>query len=71
METGSIARMQAALRVLTTHCKLGKTATSEDVENVCWWAGDKTLSPSEAANIVVQRELQRNRAAGSLTLSSV
>jgi hypothetical protein len=63
METASTARMHAALRVLTTHCKLGDTATPEDVENVRWWAGDETLSPSEAAKTVVQRELQKSRAA--------
>ena len=62
METGSTARMHAALRVLATYCKLGNTATPEDVENVRWWAGDETLSPSEAATTVVQRELQRSRA---------
>jgi hypothetical protein len=59
-ESGSTVRMLAALRVLGTHCKLGKTATPEDLENVRWWAGDETLSPPEAATIVIQRELQRN-----------
>jgi hypothetical protein len=51
MEAGSSSRMQAALRVLWAHCKLGETVTPEDVENVRWWAGDKngvarSLAPS-------------------------
>jgi hypothetical protein len=61
--------MQAALRVLTTHCKLGETATLEDVENVRWWAGDETLSPPEAATVVVRRELRRSHVVKSLTAS--
>jgi hypothetical protein len=50
--------MQTALRVLSTHCKLGEMATPEDVENVRWWAGDATLSPAEAAAVIVWRELE-------------
>ena len=58
MEAGSTSRMQAALRVLSTHCKLGETATPEDVENVRSWAGDESLSPAEAAAVIVWRELE-------------
>jgi hypothetical protein len=65
MEAASTVRMQAALRVLSTHCQLGTTATPEDEENVRWWAGDETLSPPEAATVVVHRELQRNNAASA------
>jgi hypothetical protein len=50
--------MQAALRVLSTHCKLAETATPEDVENVRWWAGDETLSLPEAAAVIIWRELE-------------
>ena len=58
MEAGSSSRMQAALRVVWAHCKLGETVTPEDVENVRWWAGDKTLSPPEAATVI---ELEERR----------
>lgn len=62
MEAGSAARMAAALRVLTTHCGLGTTATPEDEENVRWWAGDEALSLADAATVVIQRELERSLA---------
>lgn len=58
MEADSTLRMQAALRVLSTHCRLGETATPEDVENVRWWADDETLSPAEAAAVIIWRELE-------------
>jgi len=58
MEAGSTSRMQTALRVLSTHCKLGETATPEDVEKVRSWAGDETLSPADAAAVIVWRELE-------------
>jgi hypothetical protein len=58
MEAGSTSRMQTALRVLSTHSKLGEMATPEDVENVRSWAGDETLSPAEAAAVIVWRELE-------------
>ena len=61
MEAGSSSRMQAALRVLSAHCKLGETATPEDVENVRWWAGDKALSPPKAATVIIWRELEERR----------
>jgi hypothetical protein len=67
MEAGSAVRMEAALRVLTTHCDLGKTATPEDEENVRWWAGNEALSPAEAATVVIQRELKHGLAVRSLT----
>jgi hypothetical protein len=60
MEAGSAVRMAAALRVLTTHCGLGTTATPEDEENVRWWAGDEALSLADAATVVIQRELERS-----------
>jgi hypothetical protein len=59
MEAGSAARMAAALRVLTTYCGLGTTATPEDEESVRWWAGDDALSLADAATVVIQRELER------------
>jgi hypothetical protein len=61
MEAGSTSRMQTALRVLSTHCKLGETATPEDVEKVRSWAGDETLSPADAAAVIVWRELEERR----------
>lgn len=68
MEAGSMSRMETALRVLTTHCDLGKTATPEDEENVRGWAGDGELSPPEAATVVIRRELERGLRAKPLTL---
>ena len=67
IEATSTVRLEVALRVLTTYCDLGKTATQEDEMNVRWWAGDEALSPPEAAAVVIRRELERDRAAGSLT----
>ena len=67
MEAGSRVRMEAALRVLTTHCDLGKTVTPEDEENVRWWAGNEALSPTEAATVVIQREIKQGVAVRSLT----
>jgi hypothetical protein len=67
METGSTVRLEAALRVLTTHCDLGKTATPEDEENVRWWAGNEVLSPAEAATVVIHRELKHGLGVRSLT----
>jgi hypothetical protein len=67
IEASSTVRLEVALRVLTTYCDLGKTATPEDEMNVRWWAGDEALSPPEAAAVVIRRELERDHAAGSVT----
>jgi hypothetical protein len=68
MEADSTARLEAALRVLTTHCDLGKTATPDDEENVRRWAGDGALSPPEAATLVIRQELERGFGAQPLAL---
>ena len=57
VHTRSTARMLAALRVLTTFYKFGEMASLEDIDNVRKWAGDETLSPTDAAVVVVRREL--------------
>ena len=57
VDTRSTARMLAALRVLTTFYKFGEMASREDIDNVRKWAGDETLSPTDAAVVVVRREL--------------
>jgi hypothetical protein len=59
MEMGSAVLLETALRVLTTYCDLGNTATAEDERNVRWWAGDAGLPAPDAAAVVIQRELER------------
>jgi len=59
VDANSTARMLTALRVLTTFYRFSETATLEDIGNVLSWAGDQTLSPPDAAVVVVRRELDR------------
>lgn len=63
-QVNSTSRMLTALRVLTTFYRFGETATLEDVYNVRKWAGDETLSTTDAAVVVVRQALEAREARG-------